>query len=97
MWPSASDSTSSIVGCTRTVCNFVAELYILLGVDHDLLLTINCDDLGSAVRVTRVVDQPPRDTKNGVQRVITKGAHGTYPRFPFFVASTTKSSSIRNK
>jgi hypothetical protein len=44
---------------SRTVSNLVAEFYILLGVDDDLLLTIDGDDLGSTVRVARVIDQPP--------------------------------------
>ena len=84
---------------TRTVCNLVAEFYILLSIDDDLLLSIDRDDLGSAVRVTRVIDQPPKSPKKiGSQRVMMMTrVRNTYPRFPFFVASTTKSSSIRNK
>ena len=52
-----------MMGCPRTICNLVAEFYILLSIDDDLLLTINRDDLGSAVRVTRVIDQPPTNPK----------------------------------
>jgi hypothetical protein len=44
---------------SRTVSYLVAEFYILFGVDDDLLLTIDGDDLGSTVRVARVIDQPP--------------------------------------
>ena len=42
-----------------TVSYLVAEFYVLLGVDDNLLLTINGDDLGSTVGITRVIDQPP--------------------------------------
>src|ERR1700733_13474482 len=60
--------------CPRTICNLVAEFYILLCIDDDLLLTINRDDLGSAVRVTRVIDQPPKNNKKRIQRVMmTRG------------------------
>ena len=54
---------TSIVGCSRTICNLVAEFYILLSIDDDLLHTINRDDLGSAVRVTGVIYQPPKNPK----------------------------------
>ena len=60
---SALRKQNSMMGCPRTICNLVAEFYILLSIDDDLLLTINRDDLGSAVRVTRVIDQPPTNPK----------------------------------
>jgi hypothetical protein len=31
---------NSVVGCPRTICNLVAEFYILLSIDDVLLLTI---------------------------------------------------------
>jgi hypothetical protein len=79
--------TNTIVGCPRTVCNLVAEFYILLSIDDDLLLSINRDDLGSAVRVTRVIDQPPKNQKKKkgrIQRVMMTRGHATRTRdFPF--------------
>jgi hypothetical protein len=54
------------VGRPRTVCNLVAELYILLCIDDDLLLTIDRDDFSSAVRVARVIDQPPENGMGSV-------------------------------
>jgi hypothetical protein len=41
----------------RTVSNFISEVDVLLRVNHDLLLTINRDDLSIAVRIAGVIDQ----------------------------------------
>ena len=46
-----------------TVGNLVAQLDVLLGVDDDLLLTLNGDDLRRTVRIARVVDQPSVNCK----------------------------------
>ena len=43
----------------RTISDLVAEFDVLLGVDDDLLLAIDSDDLSGAIRITRVVDQTP--------------------------------------
>ena len=59
MFPEASASGEQRDEPSRTVSYLVAEFYILLGVDDDLLLTIDGDDLGSTVGVARVIDQPP--------------------------------------
>ena len=50
-------------GDLRTVSDLVTELDILLSVDDDLLLAIDGNDLGGAVRIARVVDQPPLEEK----------------------------------
>lgn len=42
----------------RTIGNLVPIINILLRVNNNLLLSINCDDLCSAVWITRMVDQP---------------------------------------
>ena len=41
----------------RTVCDFASQLNILLGVDDDLLLTIDGDDLGGTVWIAGMVDE----------------------------------------
>lgn len=43
----------------RTVSNLIAELNILLGVDDDLFLSVDCYDLRCTIGITRMVDQPP--------------------------------------
>ena len=55
-----------------TVSNLVAKLDVLLGIDNDLLLTINSDDLRRAVRIARVVDQPSVNCK---KRIVVRNHH----------------------
>ena len=52
----------------RTVSDLIPELDVLLGVNDDLLLAIDGNDLGSAVGIARVVDQPANEgnRKSGV-------------------------------
>ena len=50
-------------GREHTISYLVAQLDVLLGIDNDLLLTINSDDLRRAVRIARVVDQPSVNCK----------------------------------
>ena len=47
----------------RTICNFIPQLDLLLGVNDDLLYTTDSDDLGRAIRVTGVVDESSAGTR----------------------------------
>lgn len=42
----------------RTICDLITQLDFLFRIDDDLLFPTDCDDFGSAVWVTRVIDQP---------------------------------------
>ena len=46
-----------------TVSNLVPEFDVLLGVDDNLLLAIDSDNLRGTVRIARVVDQPSVNCK----------------------------------
>ena len=79
-----------------TISDLISELDILLRVDDDLLLTIDGDDLRRAIRVARMIDESTITTIDS-DSVVRAQIEQTYPRLPFLVASTTKSSSIRNR
>lgn len=84
----------------RTVCDLAPELDILLGIYHNLLLSVNSNDLRRTIRIARMINQPPNSPNPSSakkKKKKRKQKNTTHPRFPFFVASTTKSSSILNK
>lgn len=78
----------------RTVGDLTAKLNILLCIDNNLLFTVDRDDLRRAVGIAGVVDQAARRNS---QSEYTAANHIAYPKLPFFVASTTRSSSIRKR
>lgn len=80
----------------RTISNFVAQLYILFCIDDNLLFPTDRNDLSSAIGITRMVDESTAKVINH-KKEEQRESKPTYPRFPFFVASTTKSSSIRKR
>ena len=77
----------------RTISDFIPQLNFLLGVNDNFFHATDGDDFSRAVRVTGVVDKPPAGSFRSTQ---LQNAHRgqTHPRLPFFVASTTRSSSI---
>ena len=79
----------------RTIGDLTAELNVLLRVYHNLLLPTDRDDLRSTVGVARMIDESTGGELASSYTVVKTAV--THPRFPFFVASTTRSSSIRNK
>ena len=79
----------------RTISYLTTKLYVLLGVNDNLLLSVNRYDLSGAIRIARVVDKPTLEAKINIRS--SRRMKATYPRFPFFVASTTRSSSIRKR
>ena len=42
----------------RTICDLITQLNFLFRIDDDLLFPTDCNDFGSAVWITRVIDQP---------------------------------------
>jgi hypothetical protein len=47
----------------RTVSDLIAQLYVLLGIDDDLLLSIDRYDLRRTIRVARVIDKSAGNIK----------------------------------
>ena len=56
---SKSDNVLSIPMTTLTVCDFITELYITLGVYHNLFLAIDSDNLRRAIGVACMINESP--------------------------------------
>lgn len=52
------------VAKTLTICDLTTEFNVLLCVDHNLLFTIDRDDLRSTIGITGVVDQAPANSSS---------------------------------
>ena len=80
----------------HTISNFVAQLYILFCIDDNLLFPTDRNDFSGAIGITRMVDESAAKVINQ-NKEEQRESKPAYPRFPFLVASTTKSSSIRKR
>ena len=66
----------------HTICNFIPQLNLLLGVNDNLLDTADSDDLGRAIRVAGVVDESPTGTRQvriGTRRTVGSQRTQGYP------------------
>ena len=100
VWDDESQSTIARSRARHTIRNLVPEFDILLGINDNLLLPTDRDNLGRTIGITRVIDQSPiliHRASDTFRRLNRPNGKITHPRLPFFVASTTRSSSIRKR
>ena len=79
------------------VGDFLPDPNWLLGVDHDLILTVNLDHFGIAVWLRRREDETFSILKKFHKLPTSQQWLMNLARLPHLVASTTYSRSIRNK